>query len=327
MHPSRPTMHDVARHAGVSVTTVSRVVNNERYVSEETRERVGEAIAALKFRRDDIARSLRPGQTTSTIALLINDLANPFYSAIAAGVEDVAQRHEHLLLVGNSRLQAERERSLIMEMLRRRVDGLIIVPALQDHSALRDETVPMVFVDRPPTGLEADTVLVDNYGGTRRAVARLIEGGHRRIAYVGGGPAVYVGARRLAGYREALRSAGVDYDSSLVCLNDSTVEDAQAAVTKLLGRDDAPTAIFADNNQMSIGALQAVHRLGSRAEVVGFDDIELADLFIMPVMLVTYEPSELGRRAATLLFERLRGGTKPPQRIVLKTQLTVRGGR
>lgn len=321
---SRPTMHDVARLAGVSVTTVSRAINNHRYVRADTRSRVDEAIATLRFQRNDIARTLRPGQTTSTIALLIEDVANPFYSAIAAGVDDVAQQHQHLLIVGNTRLDSSRERELISEMIRRRVDGLIVVPTAQDHSELHGD-VPMVFVDRPPTGLEADTVLLDNHSGARRAVGHLITAGHRRIAYVGGDPEVHTGAKRLTGYRQALRRGGIDYQPSLVRLGNHTIDDADATVAALLHEADAPTAIFTDNNRMTVGALQAIYRARARVDLAAFDDIELADLLTMPVALVTYEPAELGRRAAQLLFARIQGTADPPQRVVLKTRLTIRG--
>lgn len=317
-------MHDVARLAGVSVTTVSRVINNHRYVQAATRRRVDEAIATLRFQRNDIARTLRPGQTTTTIALLIEDVANPFSSAIAAGVDDVAQRHQHLLVVGNTRLDSARERELISEMVRRRVDGLIVVPTAQDHGDLH-YGVPMVFVDRPPRGLEADAVLLDNHRGARRAVAHLVAAGHRRIAYVGGDPAVHTGAKRLAGYRQAVRRGGGEYDASLVCLGNHTIDDARATVDRLLRRDDRPTAIFADNNRMTVGALQAIHRGRARVDVAGFDDVELADLLATPVALVTYDPSELGRSAAELLFARIRGKVGPPRRVVLRTGLTLRG--
>lgn len=325
MGSGRPTMHDVARSAGVSVTTVSRVVNDARHVHRETRRRVEATIATLNFQRNDIARTLRPGQTTSTIGLLIEDVSNPFYSAIARGVDDVAERHQHLTVVGNTRLDSGRERDLIRTMIRRRVDGLIVVPTAADHSDLHDG-VPLVFVDRVPAGLPADTVLLDNVRGARRAVTHLVDAGHRRIAYVGGDPRVHTGVKRLAGYQRALRAGGLGYDRSLVRLDNHTVADADAAVTDLLARPDPPQAVFADNNRMSVGALQAIFRAGARIDLAGFDDLELADLLTVPVTLVTYQPAELGRRAAELLFQRIAGDRQPPRRIVVRTELSARGG-
>jgi len=325
----RPTMHDVARIAGVSVTTVSRCVNNDRYVRDSTRQKVDAAVAELGFQRNDMARALRPGQATATIALVIEDVANPFYSGIARGVDEVAVRNSHLLVVGNTELSFDRERELLGELVRRRVDGLLVVPTAHDHKALHADLgrwAPMVFIDRAPTGVPADAVLLDNRGGTRQAIEHLVGAGHRRIAYVGGDPAVYTGAQRLAGYRQTLRKAGLPYHDELVSLGHHTDAAAREAVLTLLaGGRRAPTAVFADNNRMTIGALHAVAERDELVDVAGFDDLELADLLSMQVALVSYRPDDLGRTAATLLFDRIRGDTRPPRRIVIKTELVIRG--
>jgi LacI family transcriptional regulator len=185
-------MHDVARVAGVSPATVSRVVNNERYVRAETRAVVETAIAGLGFQRNEAARALRPGQTTETIALVIEDVANPFWSAVAHGAEEVARKNGHMVVVGSTRGSYERERDLLRDLvLRRRVDGVLVVPTADLQAGLHAELsrwVPMVFIDRTPPGVPADTVVLDNAGGARRAVEHLIAQGHRRIAYIGGNP-------------------------------------------------------------------------------------------------------------------------------------------
>jgi len=321
-------MHDVARVAGVSVTTVSRCINNDRYVRDSTRQKVDAAVAELGFQRNDMARALRPGQATATIALVIEDVANPFYSGIARGVDEVAQQNRHLLVVGNTELSFDRERELLGELVRRRVDGLLVVPTAHDHRSLHADLgrwAPMVFIDRAPTGVPADAVLLDNRGGTRQAIEHLIAAGHRRIAYIGGDPSVYTGAQRLAGYRQTLRKAGLTYHDELVSLGHHTDAAAREAVLALLGRRGGPTAVFADNNRMTIGALHAVAESGGKVDVAGFDDLELADLLSMQVALVTYRPDDLGRTAATLLFDRIRGDTRPPRRIVIKTELVMRG--
>lgn len=325
---ARPTMHDVARIAGVSVTTVSRCINNDRYVRDTTRERIEAAIAELGFLRNDIARTLRPGQATTTIALIIEDVANPFYSGIARGVDEVAQQNGHLLVVGNTELSFERERELLGEMVRRRVDGLLVVPTAHDHSQLHAtlaQWAPIVYLDRAPAGVSADTVLLDNRGGARQAVEHLIANKHRRIAYVGGDPEVYTGAQRLAGYRYSLRKAGLPYSPELVSLGHHTVEAARDAVVELLRGRGRPTAIFADNNRMTTGVLQAVAAAGQTVAVAGFDDLELADLLTMQVALVSYRPDDLGRTAATLLFDRIRGEEHPSRKVVIKTSLVLRG--
>jgi len=325
----QPTMRDVARLAGVSPATVSRVVNNERYIRAETRASVERAIAELGFHRNEIARTLRPGQTAETVALVIEDPANPFWSAITRGVEETARRHQHMLVVGSTGLSFEQERDLLRDLVRRRVDGLLVVPTAHGHRELHAELarwVPMVFIDRVPKGVPADSVVLDNRGGAREAVEYLLARGHRRIAYVGGDPAVGTGANRLAGYRQALRQAGLPYDAALVSLGNHTVEAAWTSASELLSGPAAADALFADNNRMCVGVLHAVDRHGGEIAVAGFDDVELADLLPVPVALVTYDAVELGRHAAELLFERIGGGSGPFKRAVHPTSMVLRGG-
>jgi LacI family transcriptional regulator len=324
-----PTMHDVARVAGVSVSTVSRVVNNERYVHPETRTKVVEAIAELGFQRNEAARALRPGQSSDTIGLVIADVANPFFSAIARGAEDVVREHGHMLIVGNSGLDYQRERDLVQELVRRRVDGLLIVPTAHDHTNLHAELsrwAPIVYVDRAPRGVRADAVVLDNRAGAVRAVDYLIEAGHRRIGYVGGDPAVVTGHHRLAGYKQALRAGGLDFEESLVRFGNHTAEAAEETVVDLITGPTKADAIFADNNRMTVGALHAISRVGADAGLSGFDDVELADLLPRPIALVTHDSIELGRRAARLLFDRINGASGPPRRVTHRTQMLVRGG-
>jgi LacI family transcriptional regulator len=240
MSERRPTMHDVARAAGVSPATVSRVVNNERYIREQTRAAVERAIADLGFQRNEAARALRPGQTTDTIALVIEDVANPFWSAITDGAEEVARRHQHMLVVGSTRHSFDRERELLRDLvLRRRVDGVLVVPTAQPQHELHAELsrwAPIVFIDRKPVGVAADAVLLDNQGGARGAVEHLIAQGHRRIAYIGGDPSVTTGAKRLTGYKQALRQGGLAADPALIRLGVHTVADAHRAAADLVGQ-------------------------------------------------------------------------------------------
>jgi LacI family transcriptional regulator len=328
--PARqPTMRDVATLAGVSPATVSRVVNNERYIRAETRERVERAIAELGFHRNEIARMLRPGQAGNTIALVIEDPANPYWSAITRGAEETARRYRHMLVVGSTGQSFDQERDLLRDLVRRRVDGLLVVPTAHDHLDLHTELArqaPMVFIDRTPPGVPADSVVLDNFGGACRATAYLLSEGHHRIGYIGGDPAVGTGADRRAGYRRALSNAGLPYDPGLVSLGNHTVEAALAAATGLLDGPDPPTAIFADNNRICIGVLHAADRHGGAVGVAGFDDVELADLLTQPVALITYDAVELGRRAAGRLFERIGGDRGEIAELVLPTNLVLRGG-
>lgn len=328
--PRRATMVDVARHAGVSVKTVSRVVNNAPYVQQELIDRVLTAVAELDFRRNRLASSLRSGQATSTIGLVIEELANPFYASITGAVASVARTHDTLLITASSEENPEHERQLLRELTARRVDGLLVVPTGADHGFLRTEMetgLPVVFLDRPPAGLTADTVLLDNRGGARAAAQRLLSDGHRRIAVLLGPMCIHTMRERAAGVREALAEAGVPEDPALVREGLGSPEAAAAAVGALLGQDDPPTAFFSANNRLTAGVVEALWQRGDEAAVAGFDDFELAHLLPRPVTLVAYDACQLGRRAAELLFARIAGDTSWPATCVLPTRLVERGIR
>jgi LacI family transcriptional regulator len=324
----RPTMSDVARAAGVSLKTVSRVVNREPGVSPKVCERVAAAIEELGFRRNETARALRQGQVTRTLGLVIEDMANPFYFGIMRGVEEAARRRGLLVIAASSDESGERERELTLALCERRVDGLILVPAADDHAYLVPEMrlgVRVVFLDRPPRGIEADTVLVDNVGGADAATSHLLEQGHRRVAMVGDTPTLYTAVQRLEGYRQALERYGVPFDERLVRLGRHDVAAAERAAEELLSLADPPTAVFAGNNRSTIGVLRASARDGRRIALVGFDDFELAELLPVPVTVVAADSVELGRWAADLLLERLDGGDGHPKTVVLPTTLVRRG--
>jgi LacI family transcriptional regulator len=320
-------MSDVAEAANVSLKTVSRVVNREPGVKTATAARVGEAIARLGYRPNEMARTLRTGRVTRTIGLVIEDVSNPFYSAIARGVEEETRAQSSLVIAGSSDEDPERERALVQLLLERRVDGLIVVPAGADHRYLLPELrhgTPVVFVDRPPGRLKADVILLDNAGGARAAVAHLVAHGHRRIAIVADAPSIATAQERFDGYCDALAAAGIDVDPELVRLDPHDAADAEQAVRELLALPSPPTALFTGNNRMTAGALRALGRR-KRVALVGFDDLELAELVKPPVTVVAYDAAELGRRAARLLWRRLAGDRRRPQRVVLPTTLLARG--
>jgi LacI family transcriptional regulator len=319
-------MVDVARAAGVSLKTVSRVVNDEAGVGPHTSARVVRAIATLRYRPNDIARSLRRRQRARTIGLVIEDVRNPFYSTIARAVEEVAREQRYMVIVGSSDENAVAERKLVGTLLERRVSGLLLVPAGRDHRYLEVELslgMPVVFLDRPAGNVEADTILIDNLGGARAATEHLLAQGHRRIGVVGDPPTISTIAERVAGFQEAYARSGLSLDESLIRVGARDVLEAEAAVRELLALADPPTAIFATNNRACVGALRALRQDGARAALVGFDDFELADL--LSVTVIRHQPREMGRRAVELLFARLAGDERPPQRIVLPTELVVRG--
>ncbi|MFF4196419.1 LacI family DNA-binding transcriptional regulator [Nonomuraea sp. NPDC001831] len=319
----RPTMKDVAAAAGVALKTVSRVVNGEPGVHPATAERVRAAIDRLGYSRNESARVLRTGMT-ATIGLVIEDVADPFYAGLSRAVEDVVIDHGCLLLSGSSGEQPGRERELVETFCARRVDGLIVVPAGDDHAYLRGELeagTPVVFADRPPEpGIEVDTVLADNAGGAEQAVRHLLTHGHHRIAFLGDDPAIYTAARRLAGYRRAL---GGLFDPRLVAMRPPSLDDVRADLRRMLALDAPPTAVFTGNGRLTVTALRALE--GRRLALVGFDDFELADLLRPGVSVVAQDPAWMGRVAAELLFRRLRGDGGPPEHVELPVRLIPRG--
>jgi LacI family transcriptional regulator len=322
-------MRDVAGTAGVSVKTVSRVVNGERGVRADTAARVDAAIGRLGFTRNDLASSLRRGRA-GALGLVIEDVANPFYSAIARTVEDAAQARGHLLITGSCEEDSSRERQLALRLLRRLVDALLIVPAGTEHRYLLPDLaagVPIVFLDRPPGDIEADTVLLDNLGGTRTAVEHLLGQGHERIGFVGDAPHLYTAAERLAGYRAALADAGRSPRDELLRTGSHDAPHAERAVRELLELppDRRPTALFTSNNRNTVGALRALRAAPHPIAIVGFDDFELADMLPTPVTVVRHAPEEMGRIAAELAYARLDDGARPPQRRTIGLELVIRG--
>jgi LacI family transcriptional regulator len=326
--PRRPTMVDVARVAGVSVKTVSRVVNNAPYVQQELIDRVLAAVSELGFRRNGIAHTLRSGNATSTIGLIIEEIANPFYSTIAAAAAEVAREHDTLLITASSEEDPDWEQHVLLDLCSRRVDGLLVVPAGFDHSYLRLEVqmgLPVVFLDRPAGGLDADTVLLDNRGGARAGLERLIAHGHRRIGVLLDSMNVYTMRERVEGAREALADAGLPLDGALFRDGVRDPETAAATVSEMLSRPEPPTAFFGTNNRITVGIVGELWRLGHDAELVGFDDFEMSHLVPRPFTVISYDTRELGRQAAELLFRRVAGDRSQPITTSLPTKLVERG--
>lgn len=320
-------MVDVGRLAGVSLKTVSRVVNGESGVSPATVEKVLAATAELRYERNDLAASLRQGDRSNTLGLVIEDVGNPFYSVIAQAVEESARERQSLLITASALEDPVRERELVIALLRRRVDALLIVPAGPDHRYLQEAGLHgrTVFLDRPPARTQADTVLIDNVAGARQGVEHLLAHGHRRIAFVGDRSGLFTARERLKGYRRALAAAGVESEPDLVALDNSTWQAAADAVTRLLALSRArrPTAIFGGNNRCTVGTLHAL-RAGRRSlALVGFDDFELADL--LEVSVVRTDPYRLGQLGAELAFARMDGDAQSPQRVIVPVELVPRG--
>lgn len=324
-------MRDVAALAKVSIKTVSRVVNGESGVSPRLARRVMAASERLNYRHHMPASSLRRSDGRSaTIGVVLEDVSNPFSSALHRSIEDIAVKRGVLVFAGSSDEDEDRERQLVEAFASRRVDGLIIQPSSHDHSYLLTERkagTAIVFVDRPPAFLDADTVLTDNAAGVRRGIRQLVALGHRRIGYLGDLHTIHTAAERHRGYLAELAEQKIDVDERIVRLDLHGIEKAEDAVTELLGAPEPPTALFTGQNLITIGAFRVLRRLGLHKKValIGFDDILLADLLEPAITVIAQDPAGIGRTAAEVLFRRLDGDRSPSQHKIVLTKLIARG--
>jgi LacI family transcriptional regulator len=322
----RPTLTQVAALAGVSLKTASRALNQEPNVAPSTGRRVRDAADLLGYRLNGIARELRRGATSALVGLVSGDLTNPFYSAVASGIERELRQHGLLLITANNDEDAMLERSLVDAFLERRVRALLVIPSADDHEYLAVEGnhgVPFVFLDRPPDGLAADAVLIDNVGGARSAGEHLLAAGHRRVALVADLVRMAPQRGRIDGFVGAMRAAGNDDWEPFIRTDVHDVRHAERTVRELLALDPAPTAIFTTNNRLTTGALRAMRGLAEPPALVGFDDFDLAD--VLGTTVVAHDMTALGREAARLAHERISGHSGPARTIVISTSIIARG--
>ena len=324
------TIKDVAATAGVSVATVSRVLNGSDRVDAEMAARVHDAVARLGYRRSGLARSLR-SRRARVVGLVISDIRNPFFTDVVRGVEDRVGADGYSLVLCNSDEELAKEADYLDLIVEERMAGAIVSPASSDDTrldALTERGTPVVVIDREAVREAVDTVLVDNVRGGSIAVHHLAENGYRRIACVTGPPRTSTGADRLAGWEGGLREAGLPIEDSLLRHADFKESGGHAAATELLAGPDRPDAFFVANNLMTVGVLAALREAGLEVPgdvgVVGFDDMPWARL-LRPALTTVAQPTyELGRRAAGLLEERIQGVDSPPRRVVLEPRLEVR---
>lgn len=328
---SRPTMRDVAALAGVSLKTVSRVVNREVGVSDDLVAKVERAAAQLDYRPNLTASNLRRSDgKTATWGLLLEDVANPFSSAVHRGVEDVARERGVAVFAASMDEDPERERELVSTFSSRRVDALIIAPTATEHAYLANEVrngIAVVFVDRPPSGIDADCVVTDNRTGAAVGTAHLIEHGHRRIAFIGDFASIATANERYQGFVDAMAAAGVRVLPELVQRDVHDTAQAVIAISALLALPEPPTAIFTAQNLITMGAVQALRDAGAqhRIALVGFDDFSMANLLDPAVTVVAQDPRAIGRLAAKLVSERLAHAGAPVGVHVVPSALIARG--
>jgi DNA-binding LacI/PurR family transcriptional regulator len=326
------TIRDVAKAAGASVSTISAALNNSDYVSAEMRSRIEEAIKQLKYRPNDLARGLRL-QKTHSIAIVVPDLSNNFYIELVRGAKDYAASANYTVLIGDSRDSWEEERNYLDSFHRRRVDGIVRVPAID---ALKGKgktdlgNLPVVYADRYP--LTRDTYVgrvgVDNRRAADSATRYLLSLGHRKMGIITGDPSSGTSVDRLEGFLQALRTAGIRPDRSMIHSGHNDMESGHVHTMQLLTRADRPTAIFCTNNMMALGALAAIQEIGlvcpDEISLLGFDDFYWATL-LRPRLTVVRQPArEVGMIAARMLIDHLEGRPSVPTPTLLATQLMVR---
>jgi LacI family transcriptional regulator len=323
----RPTMRDVSRLAGVSVKTISRVINDDPAVAPATAERVQAAIRELGFQPNLVARSLRVGRDDA-VGVVVENIADPFFAEMTSAIEQIARERGMFVIIASAGYAPENERAVVNGIASRHVAGLIISPTSGDHSYLARERLrfPVVFVDRPPVQYDVDAVLVDNEGATRMAVEHLIKHGHRRIAFVGDRLHMYTTRLRYQGFRAAMRDAGITVDERLVRAGALETQNSTEAMEQLLEFEGGLTAVISANARASLGVVRALHRRG-RTDIahVSFDDFQGAESLTPPVTVIYQDPRQMGRQAAALLFDRISGEPGPTQRVVLPVKLIVRG--
>lgn len=325
-----PTIQDVAKRAGVAPITASRVINNNGYASQEARERVRRAAAELGYVPNSLARSLR-SHRSNTLALIVSDITNPFFTTIARGVEDTASDAGYTVIFCNTDESPVEERKYMSVILQKRVDGILLVPAGNGEESLRaarEQGTPVVVLDRRLSSPTADVVRCDSAAGAREMTRLLLELGHQRIALLNGPEGIPTAEDRAAGFRQALEEAGLA-EAGQVLWGRFTTQSGAEMVREALERDPRPTALFAANNFIAIGALKALGELGVRvpeeAALVGFDDLPAA-LVTFPFLTVVAQPAyEMGKQATLLLLERLakRRDAKAAE-IVLPTEIILR---
>ncbi len=324
-------MREVAERAGVSVTTVSHVVNNTRTVNPDTRRRVEEAMQILGYQPNVLARSLRRG-VTHTIGIILPDSANPYFAEVVRGIEDTSFSQGYSVILCNSDNDLAREHHYTNVLVEKQVDGIIFVAAglsAENIHNLQRRSVPLILVDRQVPDVHVDRVLADNQRGGWVATRHLIDLNHRHIACIAGPPGLQVSNERVEGYRRALESAEIMFNPQWIVEGDFQYQSGYAAAKELFFQQPSPTAIFACNDLMAIGSICSAHenqlKVPEMLSIVGFDDVRLAAFANPPLTTVRQYKRKMGARAAHMLLERIADRDIQPQEEILDTELVIRG--
>lgn len=326
-----PTIHDVAKYAGVGSITVSRVINNSGYISSETRERVEKAIVELGYVPNTLARSLR-SRRTNTVGLMITDITNPFFTTLARGVEDAANEAGYTVIFCNTDESAAKEEKYLSVLLQKQVDGLLLVPTqsrVNSIQQIQKHGTPVVVLDRRIPEVDVDTVRCDSVDGAYQLSKYLVSLGHQQIAIMSGAVGVSTADDRVDGYRKALEEALIRIDEHYIFRGDFTPDSGYSMTKQAIKLPLRPTALIAANNFITIGAMKALQEVEMDVPddiaLVGFDDLPPA-MVTFPFFTVASQPAyQMGTRAMQLLLERLEGKEiNNFQEIILPTQLIIR---
>ena len=326
-----PTIHDVAKRAGVGSITVSRVINNSGYISSETRERIQKAIDELGYVPNTLARSLR-SRRTNTVALMVTDITNPFFTTLARGVEDTANEAGYTVIFCNTDESAAKEEKYLNVLLQKQVDGLLLVPTQRSvnsiHQILKHGT-PVVVLDRRIPEVDVDSVRCDSLDGAYKLTKYLVSLGHRQIAIMSGAVGVSTADDRVAGYRKALEEDGIAISDRYILRGEFTPDSGYSMTEQAINLPLRPTALIAANNFITIGAMKALQEAEMEVPedmaLAGFDDLPPA-IVTFPFFTVVSQPAyEMGTQAMQLLLKRLSAKEVVAfQEVILPTQLIVR---
>lgn len=325
----RSSIKNVAELAGVSVATVSHVINNTRFVAQETRAKVEAAMEALNYVPNSIARSLRTNKS-KTVGLLVPDISNFFFTAIAEAIEKVLRQNGYNLVLCNTDENLEIEKQNIALLNAQLVSGMIIAPTTHnfDYRGLfKEEKYPLVFIDRETDQLQCDTVSVDGMSATKQAISVMIDKGHSRIGYIKGLAGLSTSNERFLGYAEALHEHGIELDESLVFCGDSRRESGYKLCLELLKKKDV-TAMYVSNNLMAVGAMQCLAdqrvKVPDQMAIVGFDDYNWATITNPPLSTIKQPTAELGAAAARLIVDRIKNPNAAYKKYVYAAEFVQR---
>ncbi|MBE1442328.1 MULTISPECIES: LacI family DNA-binding transcriptional regulator [unclassified Paenibacillus] len=327
----KPTIYDVAEAAGVSIATVSKVINGTGRISDKTRKHVTNVMEELKYQPSMVASALT-GKSTFTVGLTLPDLANPFFAEIARAVEDRGHEYGFNVFICSTDNDPDREIKYFSLLTQKRVDGVIVATRTQKDLFLKkliQQNVPIALITGEMPTLAVDTVMVDDFLGGYQAGTHLVEQGHRRIAILAEDVNTMSNRERIRGCKQAMTSAGLEVDERLVASGDFTVSGGKEAMLRLLDMEEPPTAVFACNDLLAIGAIQGARERGlqlpQQLSVVGFDNTILATIIDPPLTTVAQPIQEIGRQAMDLLVQEIKGEKSMKQRVVLMPELVVRG--